>query len=465
MKFKNIRKFFEAYRAGQVDKRIVRKFLLIVGSVAGCYLIIASVVTASLLAASNDVRHTVRNPYTPRTQESIPSVVNGHQFESSQQNSDDDDDGGFFRPPSRTNVLVLGVDDGNLADVIIVGSFERDTGNINLLHIPRDTYTVLPENRVASMRDNGIRGIRNDGVLKLNHIRSLGGRQFGIQYMQEQLSESLGIELHYFVEVNIRAFREIVDLVGGVEIEVPRRMYYSDPCQDLFIDIPAGVHLMDGWMAEHFVRYREYASADIGRISAQQQFMTQMFRQVLRRDNIMRDPIHWVRIALNHVETDIGFDLFPYLPYVANLNPDRIFTYTLPGVERRVHGISYWIPDNEQIPEVIDRMFFGIVPGEAEVVPVLARPAVSRNARISVLNGTQIGGVARTVADQLDMSGYQIAHIGIHSGTRQYQTRINVREAGLGEDLLDYFQNAVITVDNRMSADFDIVIIVGRSEQ
>ena len=458
----NIWKMIQAYRAGQLDKRVVKKFLLIVGSITGTYLVVVFAVTMYLLSGSGNINTSPNHIPNP---EPAPSLSNGIA-PPPPSISLEEDDSGAFRPPSRTNVLVLGIDEFGLADVVLIGSFDRNTGDINLLHIPRDTFTQLPQERIDCMRQN-VRWVPSDGIMKINALRSLGGRQFGAHYMKEQLGETLGIEFHYYVEVHLDAFREIVDLVGGVEIEVPRRMQYRDPYQNLNIDIPAGVHLMDGRMAEHFVRYRGYADADLGRIKAQQQFMIQLFRQTLRRETIMQDPIGIARTALRHVETDIGLDLIRYIPYVRLLNPDRIFTYTLPGNERRIHGASYFVPDNERVPEVINRMFFGISPEEEledMTITVTVPPNPSLNAAISVLNGTRVGGIASTVADRLHMSGYQIAHIGPYAGSQEYRTRINVREEGMGEDLLDYFENAVIIVNAGMSADFDIVIIVGRSE-
>ena len=463
MIFKEIPKLFRAYKAGQIDKRIIKKFFLIVCSISGVYLIVASVVTMSLLAETH-AAYSVRNPYTPSRQ-SAQTFVNGDIQRAA---SEDDEDDGILRPPSRTNVLILGVDHFNLADTIIVGSFERDTGNINLLHIPRDTFTQIPQERIDRMRENGI-WVPANGILKINAMRSLG-REFGVQYMQEQLAETLGIEFHYYVEINLQAFREVVDIIGGVEIEVPRRMFYHDPYQNLMIDIPAGMQVMDGRMAEGFVRYRGYAGGDITRINAQQQFMTQLFRQALRREAIMNDPVGLARVALNNVQTDIGLDLVRYIPYIGNLSPDRIFTYTLPGSERRVHGASYWIPDANYVPMVINRKFFGVcgengAENEDEPQTVAARPQPSRNARISVLNGTQVGGVASGIADKLHMYGYQIAHVGVYNGSQEHRTRINVRDESLGEDLIGYFYDAVVRVDPRMSDELDIVIIVGRSEQ
>jgi len=459
----NIWKMFQAYRAGQLDKRVVKKFFLIVGSITGAYLVVVFAVTMYLLAGSSNID--VSPNFIPNP-EPAPSLSNGITATVPSESSEEDD-GDILRPPSRTNVLVLGIDEFGLADVVIVGSFDRNNGDINLLHIPRDTFTQLPQSRIDCMRQN-VRWVPADGIMKINALRSLGGRQFGAHYMKEQLGETLGIEFHYYMEIHLDAFREIVDLVGGVEIEVPRGMQYRDPYQNLNINIPAGVHLMDGRMAEHFVRYRGYADADLGRVSAQQQFMTQLFRQTLRRETIMQDPIGIARVALRHVETDIGLDLIRYIPYVGLLSPERISTYTLPGNERRIHGASYFVPDHERIPEVINRMFFGVVPEvelEDMTVAVTAAPNPSMYATISVLNGTRIGGVASGVADRLHLAGYQIGHIGLYAGTQEYRTRINVREEGLGEDLLDYFNNAIVRVDPHMSGDFDIVIIVGRSER
>ena len=462
--YNNIRKTIKAYRAGQLNKRVVRKFLLIAGGISGAYLLIAGAVTISLLAGGNTT-YSVRNPYIPPSASAQPSQTSANGFTI--EDPAPEDDGGLLRPPSRTNVLILGIDNAQLADVIIAASFERDTGNIHLLHLPRDTFTQLPQSRIDSATANGL-WFPSHGMLKLNAVRSLG-REFGVQYMQEQLSETLGIEFHYFVEINHAAFRELVDLIGGVEMEVPRRMQYHDPYQNLSIDIPAGVHLMDGRMAEHFVRFRSYPDADLGRINAQQQFMTQMFRQALRRETVMNDPIGIARIAINHVQTDIGLDLFRYIPYIGNLAPDRIFTYTLPGRESRVQGLgSVWVPDTERVPEVINRMFFDSTPAEEEepqTVPVMAHQSPSRNARIAVLNGTNIGGIAMNIADNLNNLGYQIVHVDRYTGSFEHRTRINVREEGLGYDLVEYFENAVVRIDNRMPDDFDIVIVVGRSEQ
>ena len=77
--------------------------------------------------------------------------------------------------------------------------------------------------------------------------------------------------------VNLEAFRETVDLVGGVEFDVPQDMYYQDPTQNLHIDLKAGKQLLDGEKAMELVRFRKgYASQDIQRTKVQQEFLNDM---------------------------------------------------------------------------------------------------------------------------------------------------------------------------------------------
>ena len=445
------------------NKKTIKKFFLIVGSISGIYLILAFAVTMSLLARSNEQFYSLTNPHNLAdlnlTEHNLPEQNNVTAIPEIQPR-EDEDEGNFLRPPSRTNVLILGIDEFNLADTLMVASFERDTGNIHILNIPRDTYTQPSQEIMDIIHSTGS---RPGSIMRINAMR-VWGRQYGLQIMKQHLTETLGIPIHYYVEVHLDAFREVVDILGGVEIEVPRTMRYIDPDQDLWIDIPPGIHLMDGQMAENFVRYRGYANADIGRISAQHQFMTQLFRQVLQRETVTDNLVALARTAIRHVNTDIGVDLLRYIPYVDNLSPDRIFTYTLPGHEERRLGMSMWIPDPDATLELISRIFFGIYEDEEEAVPALAIPSVSQDARISVLNGADIGGIARTLADEIEMEGYNVVNVNLYSGTRQFTTRIIVREYGLGTDLVKFFESATIHVDEQMSDDYDIIIIVGRGE-
>jgi LCP family protein required for cell wall assembly len=329
-------------------------------------------------------------------------------------------------------------------------------------------------------------GSRPNHTFKINALWPLG-RQYGAQVTKDHISQTLGINFHYYVKMNLSAFRDIVDAMGGVEIEVPRAMFWYDPCDrpPLRIDIPAGVHQMDGQMAEHFVRFRSYPDGDIGRISAQQQFMTQLFRQMLSRDALLNNPIALINIIIANLDTNFrALDAVRYVPYIALLRPDGFVSYTLPGVEQRVHGQSMWIPKQEETLEIVRRLFHGMTDVEQDeddednetmtvFAPDDAPTAIltpTHSARISVLNGSNIGGLARTVADDLELSGFNITEVGIYrvGAGRPYSTQIRMRQEdydqGLGIELVEHFQNAVRRVQN-IPDDFDIQIVVGISEQ
>ena len=85
----------------------------------------------------------------------------------------------------------------------------------------------------------------NGGIMKINSVYAGGGAD-GMARLSKRLGAMLGFELDGYVLVNLEAFRETVDLVDGVEFDVPQDMYYQDPTQNLHIDLKAGKQLLDG---------------------------------------------------------------------------------------------------------------------------------------------------------------------------------------------------------------------------
>jgi LCP family protein required for cell wall assembly len=312
------------------------------------------------------------------------------------------------------------------------------------------------------MRENGLRPPAN-GVMKINALRSYS-RTYGAAYLKEQLSEMLGISIQYYVEIELPAFRKIVDTVGPIEMEIPRGgLYYDDPAQNLHIAIPGGLQKLDGEMAEGVVRYRRYPNGDTDRIAVQHEFMKQFFRQATRKENLMRDPLAIVNVLINYVKTDIGIDIAKYVPYVTRIPEDGINFYTMPGEGAYVGALSYFLPDPGKLPDVINRVFYNAGSGDG-ITEKPPSASDSRELRIAVLNGSWMAGIASSFADTLRMDGYNVVAVDNYSGAQESQTRILVRNAGIGGDLLPYFTNAVIKEDTSMQDGFDIVIIIGRRE-
>lgn len=180
------------------------------------------------------------------------------------------------------NFLVLGMDkEASLTDVCMIVNFDTRSGKIALMQLPRDTY-------VRSMDET------NNNTCKINEIfadhryyRMRSGESDEKAYvgalddMTEILEKSLCIRINFSLIMDLEGFRGIVDAVGGVEMTLPNALYYDDPDQGLYINLPAGRQTLNGAQAEQFVRFREdYLQGDLGRVNAQKMFLSAFFTKL-----------------------------------------------------------------------------------------------------------------------------------------------------------------------------------------
>lgn len=178
--------------------------------------------------------------------------------------------------------LVLGRDTVGLnTDIIMLVSFDIPNGDISVMQIPRDTYVEVYE---TARKINSLYQIMHS-VAYENGVSDTEDR--GMRDMIKVLQSNMGIVIDNYALINLRGFRNIVDLIGGVTMDVPYDMYYDDPDQDLHINIKAGHQTLNGEKSEQFIRFRSgYVQGDIGRISAQKLFMTAMIEQVKSSFNL-----------------------------------------------------------------------------------------------------------------------------------------------------------------------------------
>ena len=345
-------------------KRRVKQILLIGGAMAGVYFLVAvTVVFAQHQREMNYHRpqHLDRPPVVENT---IPDDENDNDNEEiATPEEDDDNDGGFLRPPARTNFLLVGIDNFVLADAIMVGTFYRDSGEIRLMSIPRDLRAHIPQHRLEQMRADGLRPF---SPMRINAIRSIGGSEFGLHYLRAIIEDMLGVNFHFYVEVEMDAFSRIVDIIGGVEVYVPQRFFYSDPAQGLRIDLHPGLQMLDGQAAEGFVRFRSFPMGDLTRIEMQQEFMTQLIRQTLTRENIMNNPLDLLMVVIDYVHTNFSIitDAPSYLRYLGSIDLNGIQTFAMPG---HLAG-AYFVADAQNLLYVVNQVFYH-VPGVEEETP------------------------------------------------------------------------------------------------
>lgn len=243
------------------------------------------------------------------------------------------------------NLMVLGLDDEEMrSDVIVIINFNPSAKRINVLSVARDTRVKV----------NGKYG-------KINALISKGGEKL----VAEKLEEVTGLKIDYYVTLNFKGFREIVDLVGGVEVDVPMDMDYDDPVQKLHIHLKKGKQILDGEKAEEFVRYRKgnhkgegYEDGDIGRIEAQQLFLKEFFKQKLKPKYILKVG-NVLGILKENMKTNIEIgDINFFVKELNNIKLNEIRTFTIPGDSVFKDGLWYYIYDKEETERLIEENFF-----------------------------------------------------------------------------------------------------------
>ena len=242
-------------------------------------------------------------------------------------------------PGGRINVLLLGLDKGGYrSDTIMLASFDVKTKRVAVLSIPRDTRVYY-----------------NGSYEKINGSVGHSGREQSAMQAVKQLT---GVPIHYYVSMEFDGFRNMIDILGGVYIDVPRDMKYSDPYQNLNINLKKGYQLLDGDKAEQFMRYRSgYADADIGRIHAQQIFVKETIKQKLTLENISRASDIFAEMK-QCVNTNYSIaDLVSQVDLLKGFDFNNIAQFDLPGEPRMINDLSYWVCDEKRTQALMDEYF------------------------------------------------------------------------------------------------------------
>lgn len=242
-----------------------------------------------------------------------------------------------FDGEDRLQVLALGVDQasGN-ADTIIVATVDLKNRAVYALSIPRDTRAEIPGHR----------------TFKINAAYSWGG----LSTAKQAVENLLGITIDRVVLVHLEGFKRIVDLLGGVEVDVEKDMHYVDRKQGLYIHLKKGYRLLDGEKAMQYVRFRHDPLGDLGRIQRQQKFLKALVAKMFGWQEIDKLP-ELTRQIMEQIETDMTTREVVHLArFGKELPPERIFSGVLPGVPQNIDGISYYVPDEMRVTHALEEL-------------------------------------------------------------------------------------------------------------
>jgi len=242
--------------------------------------------------------------------------------------------------PEIMNVLVLGLDTRDKAaraDTIMLLSLNQKTEEINIISIPRDMRVKIP----------------GYGLDKINHSYAYGG----LPLTRQAVEEFLDINIDHYIITDFEGFTNIVDLLGGIELEVEKKMRYYGI--DVTIELDPGFQRLDGDKALQYVRFRSDEEGDFGRVRRQQTFLKTLLQEIIAFKNILRFPQILPEIAQN-IKTDMELNQALKLANrLKNVEIGEINTFTLPGKAGNIEGISYVLPEEQEIRQLVDRYLKG----------------------------------------------------------------------------------------------------------
>ena len=243
----------------------------------------------------------------------------------------------------KCNILIMGVDKNeSLTDVMMLAQIDPERDSAVVMSIPRDTRVKY-----------GGRWMKMNEPHAIGHKNGKKGSEAAIIAVKELT----GIPINHFVKVNINAFSDCIDELGGVDFDVPQRMKYSDPAQGLKIDLQKGFQHLDGDKSEQLVRFRRYPNGDIDRIKVQQEFLHSIAQQKLQMKYILKVPDIY-KIIIDNMETSMTpEDIVQCGKQMLTIGAENIQTMTLPGSAQYVGEVSYVIPDYSAISQVRETAF------------------------------------------------------------------------------------------------------------
>ena len=235
----------------------------------------------------------------------------------------------------KATIMIMGVDeregDVGRSDTLMVATIDPVRNETSLLSIPRDTRVAIPRN----------------GYDKINAAYAYGGEKL----TQRTVEDFLGVRIDHYVIINTHAFQKIVDAIGGIDIDVEKRMYYEDPWDDdggLIIDLRPGLQHMDGKTAVTYVRYRD-EEGDIGRVKRQQKFMRACVDAVTTPAILPRLPAI-ISSVIDSVKTDLSVrQMLEFIGTLKESQAKGLRTEMVPGRPLYIDEVSYWIPDMAQL--------------------------------------------------------------------------------------------------------------------
>ena len=282
---------------------------------------------------------------------------------------------------------------------------DPDDKSMSVLSIPSDSMVVIP-------------GI---GLTKISLANSRGGSVSAARLVSRSLNN---VPIDRYVRITTGAFRELVDILGGVEVFVPQRMSYKDATQQLEIDLDPGWQTLNGDQAQQFARFRDSKVGDITRVQ-RQQLLLKALRDRLTSPAIVPQLPRLTRIMEKYVDTNLSLQEMLALANFCVAEQDNFQMVLLPGSLSPLSKdpSSYWIDPGGQ--DRVMSKYFGVNLGVAQ------KPRSLNTLRIAVQNASGQRNLSQRVATYLKGQGFDNVYVVSDWLDLQRQTEIIVQRGNL----------------------------------
>lgn len=243
------------------------------------------------------------------------------------------------------SILLMGVEnyqseyDKGRTDTLMVATFNPDDKTLKLLSIPRDTLVEISG-----------KGIED----KINHAYAFGGKEMTI----DTVENFLDIPIDYYATVNFEAFKNVVDILGGITVEVPFDFEQnSDDRVAEKLQFYEGEMKLDGRHALAYARMRKAdPRGDIGRNERQQQVVKAIIEKALSPGTITKVDDLIYEMGKN-VETNIKIsEGLAFVKKFSDFNANNIEQLKLETYPEMINGIHYQIADEHSLEEIKFRL-------------------------------------------------------------------------------------------------------------
>lgn len=296
-----------------------------------------------------------------------------------------------FKGRKTMNILCLGLDNNytekgiaytkdSRSDTMFVISIDSSAKQINMLSIPRDTWVNIP----------------GYGYEKINGAYAFGG----LELAKKTVSSFLGVPIDHHVIIRIKAAKEIVDAIGGLEIDVMKDMDYDDNWGNLHIHLKKGPQKLDGAQAVGYARFRHDEEGDWGRMRRQQQVINAIIREMKKPGKFPKiDKL--VGIVRENVETDLTTaEIIDICRLYKDFDRQNMMTGIIKGDDAVSDaGASIIIPNETEKKKLVKRLL--IREGDELIT----------NKKLAIYNGSQTQGLATELATYFESRGYEIVKI------------------------------------------------------